>query len=170
MRVLYVSKALVVAAYRDKLRALAAHVDVTALVPKRWGAQAPEQDAGAGRGAAHGGGGIAAAHASPGRANGAAAFAERAGAASAPPVITRPALLHGHNHFHLYRGAGAVLDAVRPDLVHIDEEPYSIVTLQLAELCRARGIPSLFFAWQNLAKRLPPPFGALRARVFRLVA
>ena len=137
MKVLYVSKALVVAVYRDKLRELAAHVDVTALVPERWGAQAPERDA---------------------------------DAASAPPVITRPALLHGHNHFHVYRGAGAVLDSVRPDLVHIDEEPYSIVTLQLAELCRARGIPSLFFAWQNLAKRLPPPFGALRARVFRLAA
>ena len=137
MKVLYVSKALVVAAYRDKLRELAAHVEVTALVPERWGTQAPERDA---------------------------------DAASAPPVITRPALLHGHNHFHVYRGAGAVLDAVRPDLVHIDEEPYSVVTLQLAELCRARGIPSLFFAWQNLAKRLPPPFGALRARVFRLVA
>src|SRR5690606_4785470 len=137
MRVLYVSKALVVAAYRDKLRELAAHVDVTALVPERWGAQAPERDA---------------------------------DAASAPPVITRPALLHGHNHFHVYRGAGALLDALRPDLVHIDEEPYSIVTLQFAELCRARGIPTLFFAAQNLVKRLPPPFGALRARVFRTVS
>ena len=137
MKVLYVSKALVVAAYRDKLRELAAHVDVTALVPERWGAQAPEP---------------------------------YPDAASAPPIITRPALLHGHNHFHVYRGAGAVLDALRPDLVHIDEEPYSIVTLQFAELCRARGIPTLFFAAQNLVKRLPPPFGALRARVFRLVA
>jgi len=137
VKVLYVSKALVVAAYRDKLRELAAHVDVAALVPERWGEQTPEPDP---------------------------------DAASAPPILTRPALLHGHNHFHVYRGAGAVLDAVRPDLVHIDEEPYSIVTLQFAELCRARGIPSLFFAWQNLAKRLPPPFGALRARVFRLVA
>ncbi|HEY8470884.1 MAG TPA: glycosyltransferase family 4 protein [Longimicrobiales bacterium] len=173
MKVLYVSKALVVAAYRDKLRALAAHADVTALVPSRWGGQPPEPDHTAG-----------ASGATPRDADGSAGAGVATGAGAAvdapaqgprtptalPRILTRPVLLGGHNHFHLYRGAGAVLDAVRPDLVHIDEEPYSIVTLQLAELCRMRGIPSLFFAWQNLAKRLPPPFGALRARVFRLVA
>ncbi|MCI0432554.1 MAG: glycosyltransferase family 4 protein [Gemmatimonadetes bacterium] len=42
MRVLYVSKALIVAAYRDKLRALAAHADVTAVVPRRWGGEPVE--------------------------------------------------------------------------------------------------------------------------------
>jgi glycosyltransferase involved in cell wall biosynthesis len=189
MKVLYVSKALVVAAYRDKLRALAAHADVTALVPARWGGQAPEPEHAAGaHGAAPrspdpsadagfgGGAGAAARRALDPNADvsvaagaGAPGQGSRAPAAS-PRLLTRPVLLGGHNHLHLYRGAGAVLDAVRPDLVHIDEEPYSIVTLQFAELCRLRGIPSLFFAWQNLAKRLPPPFGALRARVFRLVA
>ncbi|NIP58095.1 MAG: hypothetical protein GWM92_07605, partial [Gemmatimonadetes bacterium] len=36
-RVLYVSKALVVSAYRAKLRALSRHARVRALVPERWG-------------------------------------------------------------------------------------------------------------------------------------
>ena len=148
MKVLYVSKALVVAAYRDKLRALSAYADVTALVPARWRGKPPEPD-----------------DAAVGAANG----APSAGAAS-PRLLTRPVLLDVHNQLHFYRGAREVLDAVRPDVVHIDEEPYSIAALQFAELCRRRGIPSLFFAAQNLVKRLPPPFGALRRRVFRIVA
>jgi glycosyltransferase involved in cell wall biosynthesis len=62
------------------------------------------------------------------------------------------------------------LDEEWPDLVHVDEEPYSAVTFQAVRHCRRRGIPSLFFAWQNLGKRLPPPFGAVRRGVFGAVA
>lgn len=134
MKVLYVSKALVSAAYRDKLGELDRLVDVAAVVPRRWGAAEPE---------------------------------------SSPPGLPEPrrvpAVLHGHNHLHLYPGASHWLDAEAPDLVHIDEEPYSLVTLQLARLCRRRRIPCLFFAWQNLRRRLPPPFPWVRSAVFRAV-
>lgn len=85
-------------------------------------------------------------------------------------IRRRPAFLHGHNHLHLYRRVGGVLEAGDFDLVHVDEEPYSLVTLQLAGRARRSGVPSLFFAWQNLDKRLPPPFSVLRRRVFRWVA
>lgn len=131
MKVLYVSKALAVAAYRAKLDALAAEVELRAVVPERWGREPVERD---GPGGGH------------------AAYL--------------PAVFHGHNHLHLYRGIAALLERERPDLVHVDEEPYSLVTLQIAHLCRRRGVPSLFFAWQNLSKRLPPPFGLVRSRVF----
>ena len=135
MRVLYLSKALVVAEYRTKLAELSRGAEVVAVVPDRWGAQRVET-----------------------------ADAEDGA------VEFRRSLLHGHNHFHVYPGLGEVVDRVKPDLVHIDEEPYSLVTLQAARVCRRRGIPSLFFAWQNLHKRLPPPFGILRRSVFRSVA
>jgi glycosyltransferase involved in cell wall biosynthesis len=81
-----------------------------------------------------------------------------------------PALFHGHNHLHLYRRLGSVLDAGAFDVVHVDEEPYSLVTAQVTRLARRRGVPALFFAWQNLDKRLPPPFAAVRRRVFGSVA
>ena len=42
MRVLYVSKASWVAAHRDKVAALARHVELTLLVPERWGDAPPE--------------------------------------------------------------------------------------------------------------------------------
>lgn len=135
MKVLYVSKALRVAAYRDKLRALAADVEVTACMPARWGRARPEP-----------------------------------GAPCTPEVNTPDAWLHGSNHLHVYRRAHRMLERHAPDLVHIDEEPFSLVTAQLARCCVARGTPCLFFAWQNLAKRLPPPFGRVRAAVFRRVA
>lgn len=87
-----------------------------------------------------------------------------------PRIIALPTLLHGRNHFHVYRGLADVVDRERPDLVHADEEPYSAVTGQVSALCRARRIPFVFFAWQNLIKRLPPPFGLLRRSVFRRAA
>ena len=87
-----------------------------------------------------------------------------------PHTVVLPALFHGHNHLHVYRGLAALLDAERPDLVHADEEPYSAVTAQVAALCARRTIPFVFFAWQNLAKRLPPPFGVFRSAVFTRAA
>ncbi|MBW3534817.1 MAG: glycosyltransferase family 4 protein [Gemmatimonadetes bacterium] len=132
MKVLYVSKALVVAAYRDKIAALGRHVDVRAVIPERWGREPVE--------------------ASP---------------EGVPEPERVPVRMPGHNHLHLYRGAGRWIDAASPDLVHVDEEPYSLVTLQMAGLCRRRGLPWLFFTWQNLERRPPPPFGAVRSAVLR---
>ena len=87
-----------------------------------------------------------------------------------PRTVALPALFHGHSHLHFYHGLAALLDAERPDLVHADEEPYSAVTAQVAVLCAKRAIPFVFFAWQNLTKHLPPPFGVLRSAVFARAA
>ena len=86
------------------------------------------------------------------------------------PVVHLPGVLHGRNHLHLYRELGSVLVPGAFDLVHVDEEPFSLVTAQVVRRAWALGVPSLFFAWQNLDKRLPPPFGAVRRFVFRRVA
>lgn len=87
-----------------------------------------------------------------------------------PRTLVLPAVLHGHNHLHVYRGLGATIDAERPDLVYADEESYSAVTAQIATLCARRRVPYVFHAWQNLAKRIPPPFGLLRSLNFRHAA
>jgi glycosyltransferase involved in cell wall biosynthesis len=81
--------------------------------------------------------------------------------------VELPALLHGRNHLHVYRRLGSVLARAAFDIVHVDEEPYSLATAQVGRRATELGVPWLFFAWQNIDKRLPPPFGALRARVFR---
>lgn len=135
MRILYISKASRVAAYRDKLAVMGRKVDLTLVTPQKWGRDPDEP-------------------LMPGD----------------PPTLSLPAPLHGHNHFHFYRGLAQVMDRARPDLVHADEEPYSAVTGQIAWLCAQRRVPFVFFAWQNIRKRLPPPFGALRTWVFRRAA
>jgi glycosyltransferase involved in cell wall biosynthesis len=132
MRVLYVSKAMTVAIYRDKLSALSEQVELRTVIPRRWGPRAID------------------------------AISE-----TDPAIWQLDAWFHGHNHLHVYRGLERVFDAAAPDLVHIDEEPYSAVTAQITRICQRRGTPVLFFAWQNLCKRLPPPFTALRSFVFR---
>lgn len=134
MRVLYISKALVVAAHRDKLRALRRAVEVEAIIPETWGDDEVE----------------------PGPAD--------------IPVTRRRVRWSGRDNLHYYPGLGQAVRDARPDLVHIDEEPYRRVTAQAARICQGRGIPSLFFAGQNLSKRLPPPFGLLRRRVYRRVS
>jgi glycosyltransferase involved in cell wall biosynthesis len=135
VRVLYVSKALRVAAYRDKIVALGAHVSISGIMPDRW-----DDDGAEGRDD------------------------------QTVPVSTWPVQFPGRPHLHVYRRPRDLFDEQRPDIVHIDEEPYSAVTFQLVRHCRRRKLPALFFAWQTIGKRLPPPFGAMRRYVFQNVA
>jgi len=98
--------------------------------------------------------------------------AERASAvlAADASVRTGRVLFHGHNHLHIYADARAIVRSSRPDIVHLDEEPYSAVTFQFARLCRPSHVPFVFFAWQNLDKRIPAPFGAMRRYVLARAA
>jgi glycosyltransferase involved in cell wall biosynthesis len=80
-------------------------------------------------------------------------------AAGVPEGFRRlPCVFPGRIHFHFHRGVGRFLDEFRPDLVHLDQEPYSIVTFRWAMACRRRRIPYLVFTWQNIFKRYPVPF------------
>ena len=130
MKVLYVSKASVVAAHRDKLRWLAKRVELEVVVPNRWSGS------------------------------------ESLLAVEDVSLTPLPVFWPGHNHFHLYRGLGVVMDRFVPDLIHLDEEPYSAVTFQGGRAARRRGIPFVFFAYQNIPKRYPPPFHGIRRWVF----
>lgn len=78
-----------------------------------------------------------------------------------------PTILTGHNHLHVYRGLGGTLARLKPDLVHIDEEPWSLVTWQALRHARRLHTPALAFTWQNIDKRYPPPFGAIERYTYR---
>ena len=54
----------------------------------------------------------------------------------------------------------------RPDIVHIDEEPYNAATVHACRVARAHGARVVFFAWQNLQRRYPPPFRWFERYVF----
>lgn len=134
MKVLFISRAMIVAARRDQLRALRRAVDVETIVPEQWSGREVEE----------------------GRTD--------------LPVTRRPVRWDGNDRLHVYPGIRRVVREMRPDLVHIDEEPDHRATAQLARICRGRRIPSLFVTSQNMVRRLPPTFGGLRRGVYRRVA
>ncbi len=79
----------------------------------------------------------------------------------------RPILFPGSIHFHSYRHLYPTLERFRPDLLYMDEEPYSYVTSQGLAMCRRLGCKFVFYTKQNLLKHYPPPFSLMERQVLR---
>jgi glycosyltransferase involved in cell wall biosynthesis len=71
---------------------------------------------------------------------------------------TLPVWLNGNFHLHCYPTLARELSQLQPDVLHMDEEPYNLATFLALSAAHRRNIPALFFTWQNLARRYPPPF------------
>jgi glycosyltransferase involved in cell wall biosynthesis len=125
MRILMLSKACVVGTYQRKLEEMAAlpDVDLRVLVPPGW------------RDPARGVLPLERAH------------------VDGYDLRATPIRFNGSFHLHYYPRFGQAVRAFRPDIVHIDEEPYNVATWHA--LWHARGAPvrTLFFSWQNIARR-----------------
>jgi glycosyltransferase involved in cell wall biosynthesis len=84
-------------------------------------------------------------------------------------LVVEPMVLNGSFHLHFYPGLGRQIRRVRPELVHIDEEPYNLATAHTLWLARRAGAQSLFFSWQNILRRYPLPFRLLERYVLKHV-
>lgn len=80
-------------------------------------------------------------------------------------LVEMPIVLNGNFHLHFYPRFGALLKQVKPDLVHIDEEPYNLATWLALRQSLKVGAKTLFFSWQNISRRYPPPFSWLEREV-----
>ncbi len=69
-----------------------------------------------------------------------------------------PIRFNGNFHLHHYPTLAREIAAAQPQIAHIDEEPYNLATWQALRLARGAGAKSLFFTWQNILRRYPPPF------------
>ena len=79
-----------------------------------------------------------------------------------------PVRRSGNGSLFTLKGLAATLRALQPDLILLDEEPWSLAAWQTL---RARlAAPLLFYTKQNIAKRLPPPFGFVRRFTYRRAA
>lgn len=137
MRVVMVSKALIVGAYQRKAEEIARlGVDLTVFVPPAWRDSRGEQ--------------VAEAHYIDG-------YQFR--------II--PLRFNGHFHFHYYPTLRRELRRLRPDILHIDEEPYNLATWLARRAGEHCGAVSTFFTWQNLDKRYPPPFRWFEQAVYQ---
>ena len=136
MRVLMVSKALVVGTYQRKLEELASlpNVELLAVIPPEW--------------------------------------RESGHSLRYEPLFRRgyqttllPMALNGHYHLHFYHGLRALIRRFRPDIIHLDEEPADVVALQCVAFVGSARL--VFFTWQNLLRRVPPPFSLIQRRTFQ---
>lgn len=85
-------------------------------------------------------------------------------------LAVEPIWFNGSFHGHFYPGLVRLLDRVRPDLLHMDEEAYNFATWHAFRLARRYGVSALFFAWQNLNRGYPWPFSLFERAVLRQAA
>src|SRR5882672_3072636 len=82
-------------------------------------------------------------------------------------LVETPFTFNGNFHLHYYPQFGRLMDQVKPDLVHIDEEPYNFASWHALRLAQRHNAKALFFSWQNLNRRYPFPFSLLESYVLR---
>jgi len=71
-----------------------------------------------------------------------------------------------HNYRFFYLTAGRAIARLAPDLLHIEEEPWSLAAWQAVRYRRRRPeVKILFFTWQNLRLRPRFPHGAIERAV-----
>lgn len=138
MRVLLVSKACLVGSYQTKLEAIAAHDDVELAVVVP-----------------------------PVWSDPAGPITLERSHTDGYRLFVDPLRLNGHYHLYSYPRLAARLDQFRPDILHMDEEPYNVATWLALRQAKARGVRSLFFSWQNIERRYPLPFRWLEQWVLR---
>lgn len=137
MRVVMVSKALVVGAYQRKAEEIARlGVELTVLTPPSWRDSRGEQ--------------VATAYYTAG-------YTFR--------II--PIRFNGQFHLHYYPTLVHELKRLRPAILHFDEEPYNLATWLGVRIGLRYGAVPTFFTWQNLAKTYPPPFRWFEQAVYR---
>jgi glycosyltransferase involved in cell wall biosynthesis len=80
-------------------------------------------------------------------------------------LVVDPIRFNGNYHFHYYPSLTKRIRQFRPDILHIDEEPYNLATWLAVRSARKFGCKSLFFSWQNINHRYPWPFRSMEQMV-----
>lgn len=80
-------------------------------------------------------------------------------------LLVDPIRSNGNYHLHYYPRLRQRLAQFRPDIVHIDEEPYNLATWLAMRQAKVVGAKTLFFTWQNLNRSYPFPFSWMEKQV-----
>jgi len=143
MKILFISHSSVIPTYREKLSLLAKNknVELTLLLPSAW----PE----AGR---------------------RIITRNQETNIEGFRILSRPIWLEGRLKRHFYPGFSTVIKQVNPDIIHIEEEPYSLVAWQAARAAKQTKAHLIFFTWENLLERFGFPHQAIRQYVLDTAA
>ncbi|RMF81684.1 MAG: glycosyltransferase family 1 protein [Chloroflexi bacterium] len=69
-----------------------------------------------------------------------------------------PLRFNGNFHLHYFHGLREFVCDFQPHIMHIDEEPYNLATWHALRTASYVDAKTLFFSWQNINRRYPPPF------------
>jgi glycosyltransferase involved in cell wall biosynthesis len=142
MKILMLSKALVVGAYQKKAEELAAlpGVELTVAVPPLW------------------------------REPGAVEQRLERRFTQGYDLAVLPVWLNGRHHSHFYPAIERLVAALRPDVFHIDEESFNLATFLAMRAGVRYGARCCFYNWANIDRRYPPPFSLFERYAFRHAA
>lgn len=139
MKIVLLSKALVVGAYQKKCEELAAlpGIELTVLVPPSWkeprvGAQLLERRFTKGY-----------------------------------TLEVLPIALNGRHHLHFYPTLGRHIARLCPDVFHIDEESFNLATFLALRAGVRIGARCCFYNYANIERFYPPPFAFFERYAFR---
>jgi glycosyltransferase involved in cell wall biosynthesis len=142
MRILMLSKALVVGAYQKKAEELAAlpGVELTVAVPPSW------------------------------REPGVSEQSLERRFVRGYRLVVLPICFNGRHHIHFYRALERLVGRVRPHVFHIDEESLNFATYQAMRAGVCHGARCCFYNWATVDRRYPPPFSWFERYTFRHAA
>jgi glycosyltransferase involved in cell wall biosynthesis len=83
-------------------------------------------------------------------------------------LLVDPIRFNGSYHFHYYPGLRARIESLKPDILHMDEEPYNLATWLAMRHAGRIGAKRLFFSWQNLHQTYPLPFRLMEKQVLKV--
>ena len=139
MKIVLLSKALVVGAYQKKCEELAAlpDIELTVLVPPSW--KEPRV--------------------------GAQLLERRFTKGYTLEVV--PIALNGRHHLHFYPTLSRHIARLRPDVFHIDEESFNLATFLALRAGVRIGARCCFYNYANIERFYPPPFAFFERYTFR---
>ncbi|MBK9711689.1 MAG: glycosyltransferase family 4 protein [Kouleothrix sp.] len=142
MKILMLSKALVVGAYQKKAEELAAlpGVELTVAAPPSW------------------------------REPGAVEQRLERRFTRGYRLVELPIWFNGRHHAHCYPAIDRLVAATRPDVFHVDEESFNLATFQAIRAGVRHSARCCFYSWANIERRYPPPFGWFERYAFRHAA
>lgn len=76
-----------------------------------------------------------------------------------------PLRLNGNYHLHYWPTLRQRIADFKPDIVHMDEEPYNLATWLAWRIAKRANAKFLFFSWQNIYRQYPFPFSWMEQQV-----
>ena len=136
MKILLVSHSCIVPAYREKLDVLCARKDVElTLLLPRHWAESGKR------------------------------FDSRGMADPRYRILSRSIFFEGQVGWHFYPFFMGAARQTAPDIIHVEEEPFSLVAGQAQRAAAQLGARFVFTTWENIQERLPFPQNLIRERV-----